>query len=110
MNSNLAWIILFIAGIFEAAWAIGLKYSDGFTKLWPSIITIIFIIISMGLLAVSLRTLPVGSAYAVWTGIGATLTAILGIILFGESREFARLFFMFLIIVGIAGLKIFSKA
>ena len=103
------WLILFIAGLFEVAWAIGLKYSLGFTKLWWSIFTIISIIISMGLLAYSLKNLPVGSAYAVWTGIGAVGTAILGIILFGESKEFARIFFIFLIVIGIVGLRIFSE-
>jgi quaternary ammonium compound-resistance protein SugE len=104
----MAWLILFIAGLFEVAWAIGLKYSDGFTRLWPSVFTIVAVIISMGLLAYSLKYLPVGTAYAVWTGIGAVGTAILGIFLFNESKEFIRIFFIFLIIVGIVGLKIFS--
>ena len=103
-----AWFILFIAGIFETAWAIGMKYSNGFTKLWPSVFTFICILISMGLLSLSLKWLPVGTAYAVWTGIGAIGTAILGIILFGESKEIIRLFFIFLIIVGLVGLKIYS--
>jgi quaternary ammonium compound-resistance protein SugE len=101
----MAWLILFIAGLFEVAWAIGLKYSNGFTKLWWSVFTIITMIISMGLLAWSLKHLPVGTAYAVWTGIGAVGTAILGIILFQESGDFLRLFFIFLIITGIAGLR-----
>ena len=105
----MAWLILFIAGLFETAWAIGMKYSNGFTKFWPSVFTIISIVISMGLLAYSLKELPVGTAYAVWTGIGAVGTAILGIVLFGESKELARLFFIFLIIAGIAGLRIFAK-
>ena len=104
----MAWLILFIAGLFEIAWAIGLKYSDGFTKLWPSIFTVVSILVSMGLLAYSVKFLPVGTAYAVWTGIGAVGTAILGIILFEESKEFVRIFFIFLIIVGIVGLKIFA--
>ncbi|HKJ81860.1 MAG TPA: quaternary ammonium compound efflux SMR transporter SugE [Ignavibacteriaceae bacterium] len=104
----MAWLILFIAGIFETAWAIGMKYSEGFTKFWPSVFTVVCIFISMGLLAYSLKWLPVGTAYAVWTGIGAVGTAILGIILFGESKEFMRIFFMFLIIVGLVGLKIYS--
>jgi quaternary ammonium compound-resistance protein SugE len=104
----MAWFILFIAGLFEVAWAIGLKYSDGFTRLWPSVFTIVSVIISMGLLAYSLKYLPVGTAYAVWTGIGAVGTAILGIFLFNESKDFIRIFFIFLIIVGIVGLKIFS--
>ena len=102
------WIILFIAGLFEVGWAIGLKYTQGFTKLWPTVFTILSIIISMGLLGYTLKFLPVGTAYAVWTGIGAVGTAILGIILFGESKEFIRVFFIFLIVVGIVGLKVFS--
>ena len=104
----MAWFILFIAGLFETAWAIGMKYSEGFTKFWPSVFTVVCILISMGLLAYSLKTLPVGTAYAVWTGIGAVGTAILGIVLFGESKEFMRIFFMFLIIVGLVGLKVYS--
>ncbi|MBZ0198253.1 MAG: quaternary ammonium compound efflux SMR transporter SugE [Ignavibacteriaceae bacterium] len=105
----MAWFILFIAGLFEAGWAIGLKYSEGFSKLYPSIYTIVSMTISVGLLAYSLKYLPVGTAYAVWTGIGAVSTVVLGMILFNESREFVRLFFIFLIIIGIAGLKVFSK-
>lgn len=103
------WIILIIAGLFEVAWAIGLKYTEGFTKLFPSIFTIISMIISMGLLAYAVKHIPVGTAYAVWTGIGAVGTAILGIILFNESKEMIRIFFIFLIVVGIVGLKIFSE-
>lgn len=105
----MAWFILFIAGLFETAWAVGMKYSQGFTKFWPSVFTIVSILISMGLLAYSLKELPVGSAYAVWTGIGAVGTAVLGIILFGESKELVRVFFIFLIIIGITGLRIFAK-
>ena len=103
------WFILFIAGIFETAWAISMKYSNGFSKLLPSILTVIFALISMGLLAYSLKALPVGSAYAVWTGIGAVGTAILGIYLFNESKDFLRIFFIFLIIVGLIGLRLYSK-
>ncbi|MDP2365984.1 MAG: quaternary ammonium compound efflux SMR transporter SugE [Ignavibacteria bacterium] len=102
------WVILFIAGLFEIAWAIGLKYTDGFSKLLPSVFTIVCMIISMGLLAYSVKHLPVGTAYAIWTGIGAVGTAVLGIILFNESKELVRVFFIFLIVVGIVGLKIFS--
>ncbi len=105
----MGWYILFIAGLFEIAWAIGLKYSAGFTKLWPSVFTIASMIISMGLLSISVKSLPVGTAYAVWTGIGAVGTAILGIYLFNESREIARLIFIFLIVIGIIGLKIYSR-
>lgn len=108
MNKT-AWLILFIAGIFETAWAISMKYSHGFTKFLPSFLTVLFALISMGLLAYSLKTLPVGSAYAVWTGIGATGTAILGIYLFNESKDFIRIFFILLIIIGLIGLRFFSK-
>ncbi|QQS35143.1 MAG: quaternary ammonium compound efflux SMR transporter SugE [Ignavibacteriales bacterium] len=102
------WIILVVAGIFEIAWAVGLKYTDGFTKLWPSIFTIAAMILSMYLLSVSVKTLPLGTAYAVWTGIGAVGTAIFGMILFGESKELIRIFFIFLIVSGIIGLKVYS--
>ncbi|MGA7720127.1 MAG: quaternary ammonium compound efflux SMR transporter SugE [Ignavibacteriaceae bacterium] len=102
------WIILIIAGLFETAWAIGMKYSNGFTKLYPSLFVFLTMGISVYMLSISLKTMPVGSAYAVWTGIGAAGTAILGIILFGESKELMRLSFIFLIIVGVIGLKIFS--
>lgn len=105
----MAWLILFIAGLFETAWVIGMKYSQGFTKLWWSIFTAVSVFISMGLLAYSLKELPVGTAYAVWTGIGAVGTAILGIYLFNESRELIRLLCIFLIIIGIAGLRVFAK-
>lgn len=104
------WIILIIAGLFEVAWAVGLKYTDGFTRLFPSIFTIISMIISMGLLAYAVKDIPVGTAYAVWTGIGAVGTAILGIILFNESKEFIRIFFILIIVIGIVGLKIFSNS
>ncbi len=99
------WLILFIAGLFEIAWAIGLKYTEGFSKPVPSILTIVSMIISMGLLSYAVKHLPVGTAYAIWTGIGAVGTAIMGIILFQESKELIRLIFIFLIIVGIVGLK-----
>lgn len=103
------WIILLIAGIFEIAWAVGLKYSEGFTKFWPSAFTIVTLVLSMYLLSVSIKTLPLGTAYSIWTGIGAVGTAIFGMILFGESKELIRIFFIFLIIAGIAGLKLFSE-
>jgi quaternary ammonium compound-resistance protein SugE len=99
------WLILFIAGLFEIVWAVGLKYTDGFTKPVPSILTIISMIISLGLLSYSVKHIPVGTAYAIWTGIGAVGTVIMGIILFQESKELIRMFFIFLIIVGIVGLK-----
>ncbi len=103
------WIILIIAGLFECVWAISMKMSNGFTDLKWSIITIVFLILSMGMLAYSLKTLPVGTAYAVWTGIGAVGTAIVGMILFDESKDVIRIICILLIFAGIAGLKIFSK-
>jgi quaternary ammonium compound-resistance protein SugE len=105
----MAWIYLFIAGLFEVGWAIGLKYTDGFTKLWPSVGTIIAMIISFYFLSTAVKTIPIGTGYAVWTGIGAVGTALLGIILFGESKEFVRILCILLIVAGIVGLKIFSK-
>lgn len=101
----IAWIYLIIAGLFEAVWAIGLKYAEGFTKLWPSVITIIAMAISIYFLALALKTLPVGTAYAIWTGIGAFTTAILGVILFSEPIHFSRIFFLILLLVSIIGLK-----
>ena len=105
----MAWFILFIAGIFEIAWAVGLKYSAGLTKFWPSVFTIICLAISMGMLAYAVRSLPVGTAYAVWTGIGAVGTVIMGMILFDEPKDLARIFFIGMILMGIVGLKFFTK-
>ena len=102
------WLVLFIAGLFEVAWAIGLKYTQGFTRFWPSIATVAAMIVSFVLLAQALRTIPVGTGYAVWTGIGAVGTVILGIVLFGESRDLDRILCLLLIICGIVGLKIVS--
>jgi quaternary ammonium compound-resistance protein SugE len=87
----MAWIILFVAGLFETGWAIGLKYTDGFTRLWPSVWTVVAMVVSIVLLGLALKSLPVGTAYAVWTGIGAVGTVILGIYLFGEPATLARL-------------------
>ena len=106
----MAWVQLFFAGLFEMCWAVGLKYTEGFSKLWPSVWTVVAMIISFWLLAAALRTLPVGTAYAVWTGIGAVGTAILGIMLFGESRDVLRLLSILLIVAGIVGLKLTSPA
>ncbi|HEX8548869.1 MAG TPA: quaternary ammonium compound efflux SMR transporter SugE [Cytophagaceae bacterium] len=103
------WIVLLIASIFETAWAIGLKYTDGFTKLVPSVLTILCMVISMALLSYAVKGLPIGIAYATWTGIGAVGSVILGIYLFNESRDVLKLFFVGLIIVGIIGLKFSSK-
>ena len=102
----MAWVILFVAGLFECGWAIGLKLSEGFTKPLPSAFTVIALVVSFGLLTWALRSLPVGTAYAVWTGIGATGTAILGILLFKEPASALRLASIGLIIAGIVGLKI----
>lgn len=106
----MAWLLLFVAGLFEVAWAIGLKYSDGFTRLWPSVYTLATMTVSIVCLAWAVRSLPIGTAYAVWTGIGAAGTAILGIVLFHESMIVIRLLGIVLIVVGIAVLKIFSSA
>ena len=102
----MAWVLLGIAGIFETAWAIGLKYSDGFSKLVPSVLTVGAMIASIVLLSLALKTLPVGTAYAVWTGIGAAGTAALGMYLFAEPVTMLRLGSIALIIAGIAGLKL----
>ncbi|MFA9370485.1 MAG: quaternary ammonium compound efflux SMR transporter SugE [Labilibaculum antarcticum] len=101
----MAWIYLIIAGLFEAVWAVGLKYAEGFTKLWPSLVTIVAMAISLYFLALAIKTLPLGTAYAVWTGIGAFSTAILGIVLFSEPIHFSRIFFLILLLVSIIGLK-----
>jgi len=100
-----AWLILVVAGVFETGWAVGLKYTQGFTRVGWSIATGVMIVISMGLLGVAARYLPLGTAYAVWTGIGAVGTVVLGIMLFGESAAVARLACVGLIIAGIVGLK-----
>lgn len=101
----MAWIYLFLAGLFEVTWAIGLKYTEGFTRLLPSILTAASMIISLALLGLALKSLPVGTAYAIWTGIGATGTALLGIWLFGEPATALRLSCIGLIVAGIVGLK-----
>ena len=102
----MAWVILFIAGLFEVAWAIGLKYTEGFTRLWPSVGTVGAMVASVVLLGWAMRTLPVGTAYAVWTGIGAVGTVALGIVLFQEPATAARLGCVALIVAGIVGLKV----
>ena len=104
------WFLLVLAGLFEVGWAIGLKSSHGFTRLWPSVATLVLMSLSFFLLASALKLLPIGTAYAVWTGIGAVGTALLGIILFGESASPARLACIGLILAGIAGLKLLSDA
>jgi len=101
----MAWVALFIAGVLEIAWAVGLKYTNGFTRLWPTLGTVIALVASLGLLGLAVRTLPIGTAYAVWTGIGAAGTAILGLWLFQEPATALRLFCIGLILAGVAGLK-----
>lgn len=104
----MAWLILAIAGLFEMGWAIGLKYTEGFSRLWPTVWTVIAMIISVVMLGIAMRTLPVGTAYAVWTGIGTVGTVILGIYLFGDSADTGRLVCVGLIVAGIIGLKLLS--
>jgi quaternary ammonium compound-resistance protein SugE len=104
------WTLLLVAGLFEVGWAIGLKFSDGFTRLAPSVFTVVAMVISLFLLGRALRDIPVGTGYAVWTGIGAVGTAILGIVLLNEPRDLARLGCIALIILGIAGLKLTAPA
>lgn len=106
----MAWIILFIAGLLEIGWAVGLKYTAGFTKPIPTILTAVALIASMGLLGLAVRTLPLGTAYAVWTGIGTVGTALLGVVLFGEPATAIRLVCIALIVSGILGLKFFTAA
>ncbi len=101
----MAWIVLFVAGLFEVGWAIGLKYADGFTKLWPSLWTLASMAISVVLLAYAVKTLPIGTGYAVWTGIGTLGTAILGIVLFAEPVTALRIVCIGLVVAGILGLK-----
>jgi quaternary ammonium compound-resistance protein SugE len=100
------WVVLVIAGLFEVGWAIGLKYTEGFTRLWPSVATVAAMVISVVLLGWAMRSLPVGTAYAVWTGIGAVGTVILGIVLFHEPATAARLLCVVMILAGIVGLKL----
>ncbi len=104
----MAWGILFLAGLFEVAWAIGLKYSEGLTRLWPSVWTALAMALSVWLLGLALKSLPLGTAYSVWVGIGAVGTVVLGIVLFGESANVVRLISVTLIIGGIIGLKLAS--
>ncbi|TNC52887.1 quaternary ammonium compound efflux SMR transporter SugE [Rubellimicrobium rubrum] len=104
----MAWVILVLAGVFEVGWAVGLKYTAGFTRLWPTLGTVAAMAVSLGLLGLALRTLPLGTAYAVWTGVGTVGTALLGIWLFEEAASVARLLCIGLIVAGIVGLKLVS--
>ena len=105
----MAWFLLVTAGLFECGWAIGLKYSDGFTKPLPTFLTLVAMVLSVWLLSIAMRSIPVGTAYAVWTGIGAIGVAILGIIMFDESRDIVRMVSLLLIVAGIIGLKLGSS-
>src|SRR5215470_15525857 len=100
------WLILIIAGLFEVGWAIGLKYTEGFTRLWPTVWTIIAMIVSLGLLGIAMKGLPVGTAYSIWVGVGAIGTVLLGIVLLGEPANAARIISAALILAGIVGLKL----
>jgi quaternary ammonium compound-resistance protein SugE len=106
MSAQLPWVYLLIAGLLEIGWAIGLKYTEGFSRLWPSIGTVLAMILSLAFLGLALKHLPVGTAYTVWTGIGAIGTVILGIVLFGEPATALRLACVGLIVAGIVGLKL----
>lgn len=104
----MAWLILFAAGLCEIGWAVGLKYTDGFSRLWPSLFTVTSMVVSLILLGMAMRSLPLGTAYAVWTGIGAVGAVVLGIVLFKEPATAARLICVGLIVAGVLGLKLFS--
>jgi len=104
----MAWVYLFAAAVFEIGWAIGLKYSQGFTRLWPSVLTVVAMVLSLTLLALAVRTIPVGTGYAIWTGIGAVGTAALGILLFSEPLTPWRVICLLLIVAGVIGLKFTS--
>lgn len=106
----MSWLILVLAGLFEIGWAIGLKYTEGFTRLVPTVATVAAMFISLGLLGLAMKSLPVGTAYAVWVGVGAVGTAILGIVLLGEPANVGRLLSLGLIVAGIVGLKLASPA
>ncbi len=110
MTQSVAWLVLFVAGLCEIGWAVGLKYTEGFTRLWPSVVTVMAMIASVALLGLALKALPLGTAYAVWTGIGAVGTALLGIYLFNEPRDALRLACIALIVAGIVGLKLVTPA
>lgn len=102
----MAWVVLVLAGLFEIGWAVGLKYTEGFTRLYPTLLTVAAMVISLALLGVSLKSLPLGTAYAIWTGVGTVGTALLGIALFGEAASALRLACIGLIVMGIVGLKL----
>lgn len=109
METHKAWVLLFVAGLLEVGWAIGLKYTAGFTRLWPSVFAVITIALSIVLLGSAMKSLPVGTSYAVWVGVGAVGTAIFGMVLFGEPVSTYRLASLSLIVLGIVGLKLTSS-
>ena len=104
----MAWFVLIIAGLFEVGWAVGLKYTEGFTRPWPTVLTVASMVVSLWLLGLALRTLPLGTAYAIWTGVGTVGTALLGMALFSEPADAIRLGCIGLIVAGIVGLKLVS--
>lgn len=104
----MGWVYLLIAGVLECLWAIGLKYSDGFTRFWPSVVTAALIVVSLGLLSLAMRTIPVGTAYAVWSGIGASALAVVGILFMQEPGGLVRIGCIGMIVLGVAGLKLFG--
>ncbi len=110
MSQSLAWGVLLVAGLCEIGWAVGLKYTEGFSRLWPSVATVVAMVASVALLGLALKALPLGTAYAVWTGIGAVGTAILGIYLFNEPRDVLRLVCIALNVAGIVGLKLVTPS
>src|SRR5690606_40011738 len=106
----MAWILLFLAGLLEVGWAIGLKYTEGFTRLWPTVATAASMLLSLWLLGLAMRSLPVGTAYPVWVGVGAVGTVILGVVLLGEPASLARLGCVALIVAGVVGLRLVTPA
>ena len=102
----MAWVLLILAGLLEVGWAIGLKYTDGFTRLWPTVWTVVAMVVSLGMLGIAMKTLPVGTAYSVWVGVGAVGTVIFGIVLLDEPANLGRLISIALILAGIIGLKL----
>lgn len=103
------WLWLFLAGLMEIGWAMGLKYTEGFTRLWPSLLTVLTMIVSFFFLSLALKNIPMGTAYAVWTGIGAVGVAVMGMLFLGESRDLLRILCILLVVAGIVGLKVVSK-
>jgi quaternary ammonium compound-resistance protein SugE len=110
MSQAASWLVLIVAGLFEVGWAIGLKYTEGFTRLWPTVWTALALLLSMALLGTAVKALPVGTAYAVWVGVGAVGTAVLGVVLLGEAASVGRVASIALIVAGIVGLKLATPA